>query len=84
MRSWRQRRRLSQLDLALNAEVSTRHLSFVETGRSLPSRCSPRPTVRRTGSGRSWGLSTTIANSVASETIANRRADPRSFSTSKA
>jgi transcriptional regulator with XRE-family HTH domain len=38
LRGWRQRRRLSQLDLALNAEVSTRHLSFVETGRSLPSR----------------------------------------------
>ncbi len=38
LRDWRQRRRLSQLDLALDAEVSTRHLSFVETGRSLPSR----------------------------------------------
>jgi transcriptional regulator with XRE-family HTH domain len=34
---WRQRRRLSQLDLALEAGVSTRHLSFVETGRSRPS-----------------------------------------------
>src|SRR5262249_27692012 len=38
LREWRQRRRLSQLDLACNAEISTRHLSFVETGRSQPSR----------------------------------------------
>ena len=38
LREWRQRRRLSQLELALEAEVSARHLSFVETGRSLPSR----------------------------------------------
>ena len=38
LRQWRERRRLSQLDLALQAEVSTRHLSFVETGRSRPSR----------------------------------------------
>ncbi len=38
IREWRQRRRLSQLDLAGHAEVSTRHLSFLETGRSLPSR----------------------------------------------
>lgn len=38
IRQWRQRRRLSQLDLAGDAEVSTRHLSYVETGRSLPSR----------------------------------------------
>ena len=38
LRDWRQRRRLSQLDLSLEAEVSTRHLSFVETGRSTPSR----------------------------------------------
>ena len=38
LRKWRERRRLSQLDLALQAEVSTRHLSFVETGRSKPSR----------------------------------------------
>jgi transcriptional regulator with XRE-family HTH domain len=38
LRDWRQRRRRSQLDLALDAEVSTRHLSFVETGRSRPSR----------------------------------------------
>src|SRR5262245_19033475 len=38
LRDWRQRRRLSQLDLALEAEVSTRHLSFVESGRSQPSR----------------------------------------------
>ena len=38
LRAWRNRRCLSQLDLALEAENSTRHLSFVETGRSLPSR----------------------------------------------
>ena len=38
LRDWRQRRRLSQLDLAVEAEVSVRHLSFVETGRSRPSR----------------------------------------------
>lgn len=37
LREWRQRRRLSQLDLALQAGVSARHLSFVETGRSRPS-----------------------------------------------
>ena len=38
LRTWRQRRRMSQLDLACEAEVSARHLSFVETGRSAPSR----------------------------------------------
>jgi transcriptional regulator with XRE-family HTH domain len=38
LRRWRERRRLSQLELALQAEVSTRHLSFVETGRASPSR----------------------------------------------
>jgi transcriptional regulator with XRE-family HTH domain len=38
LRDWRQRRHLSQLDLAVEAEVSARHLSFVETGRSKPSR----------------------------------------------
>ncbi|MFI4934662.1 MAG: helix-turn-helix domain-containing protein [Caulobacterales bacterium] len=38
LREWRQRRRMSQLDLALEAEISTRHLSFVETGRASPSR----------------------------------------------
>jgi transcriptional regulator with XRE-family HTH domain len=38
LRSWRRRRSLSQLELALNASVSSRHLSFVETGRSRPSR----------------------------------------------
>lgn len=36
LRRWRRRRGLSQLDLALAADVSTRHLSFVETGRSHP------------------------------------------------
>ena len=36
LRQWRERRRLSQLELSLLAEVSTRHLSFVETGRSRP------------------------------------------------
>jgi transcriptional regulator with XRE-family HTH domain len=38
LREWRQRRRLSQLDLACEADISTRHLSFLETGRSSPSR----------------------------------------------
>ncbi|MGE2692772.1 helix-turn-helix domain-containing protein [Mycolicibacterium pulveris] len=38
MRDWRQRRRLSQLDLAIEADVSARHVSFIETGRSAPSR----------------------------------------------
>ncbi|MGY5131620.1 helix-turn-helix domain-containing protein [Streptomyces nigrescens] len=38
LREWRRRRRLSQLDLALLADTSTRHLSCVETGRSRPSR----------------------------------------------
>jgi transcriptional regulator with XRE-family HTH domain len=38
LREWRQRRRMSQLDLALEADISTRHLSFLETGRSQPSR----------------------------------------------
>lgn len=37
LREWRQRRRLSQLDVALGAGVSSRHLSFIETGRSRPS-----------------------------------------------
>lgn len=38
LRRWRQRRRLSQLDLSIAADVSTRHLSFLETGRATPSR----------------------------------------------
>ena len=38
LRAWRQRRRMSQLDLACEAEISTRHLSFLETGRAQPSR----------------------------------------------
>src|ERR1700753_4050763 len=38
LREWRQRRHLSQLDLAGDAEISVRHLSFVETGRAAPSR----------------------------------------------
>ena len=38
LREWRQRRHLSQLDLAGHAEISARHLSFVETGRAAPSR----------------------------------------------
>jgi transcriptional regulator with XRE-family HTH domain len=37
LRDWRKRRHLSQLDLALEAGVSNRHLSFVETGRARPS-----------------------------------------------
>ncbi|MFC4007885.1 helix-turn-helix domain-containing protein [Nonomuraea purpurea] len=38
LREWRNRRRLTQLDLAIQANVSTRHISFVETGRTTPSR----------------------------------------------
>jgi transcriptional regulator with XRE-family HTH domain len=38
LRGWRERRRLSQLELANRVEVSSRHVSFVETGRSQPSR----------------------------------------------
>lgn len=38
LRTWRTRRRMSQLDLASEAEVSQRHLSFVESGRAAPSR----------------------------------------------
>ncbi|MET7281948.1 helix-turn-helix transcriptional regulator [Kribbella sp. NPDC005582] len=38
LRGWREHRRLSQLDLANRVDVSTRHVSFVETGRSRPSR----------------------------------------------
>src|SRR6195952_2366173 len=38
LREWRQRRHLSQLDLACEAEISTKHLSFLETGRAAPSR----------------------------------------------
>ncbi len=38
LRAWRVRRRMTQMDLALEAEVSTRHVSFLETGRAQPSR----------------------------------------------
>lgn len=38
LRDWRLRRRMSQLDLACAADISTRHLSFLETGRAQPSR----------------------------------------------
>jgi transcriptional regulator with XRE-family HTH domain len=38
LKRWREHRRLSQLELSLRASVSARHLSFVETGRSNPSR----------------------------------------------
>jgi transcriptional regulator with XRE-family HTH domain len=37
LRDWRQRRHLTQLDLALSADVSSRHISFIETGRARPS-----------------------------------------------
>ena len=43
LRDWRERRRRSQLDLALEAGISAKHLSFVETGRSTPS---PRMIVK--------------------------------------
>jgi transcriptional regulator with XRE-family HTH domain len=38
LRQWRSRRRVSQLDLAVEADVSSRHVSFIETGRAQPSR----------------------------------------------
>lgn len=38
LREWRQSRRFSQLDLSLEADVSARHISFLETGRARPSR----------------------------------------------
>ncbi len=38
LKHWRAKRRMSQLDLAVDADISTRHLSFVETGRARPSR----------------------------------------------
>jgi transcriptional regulator with XRE-family HTH domain len=38
IREWRQRRRLSQFDLACEAEISAKHVSFLETGRALPDR----------------------------------------------
>ena len=38
LKTWRRRRRLSQLELAGEADISTRHLSFLETGRAQPSR----------------------------------------------
>jgi len=38
LREWRERRRMTQMDLALDAEISPRHMSFLETGRSAPSR----------------------------------------------
>lgn len=37
LREWRTRRKVSQLELALASEISQRHLSFIETGRSVPS-----------------------------------------------
>ncbi|MGN6676242.1 MAG: helix-turn-helix domain-containing protein [Streptosporangiaceae bacterium] len=45
LREWRERRRLSQLDLSIQADISTRHLSFVETGRSRPT---PRMIIKLT------------------------------------
>ena len=45
LREWRERRRLSQLELSIQADISTRHLSFVETGRSRPT---PEMIVRLT------------------------------------
>src|SRR5439155_4882895 len=38
LRQWRARRRMSQLDLAVEAGISSRHVSFIETGRTQPSR----------------------------------------------
>ena len=49
LRAWRQRRRLSQLELASEAAISARHLSFVETGRSQPSRALVLRLAKRLG-----------------------------------
>lgn len=38
LKSWRNRRRMSQMTLALESDVSTRHLSYLETGKAMPSR----------------------------------------------
>ncbi len=38
LRYWRQVKKISQMDLALDIDISSKHLSFVETGRSKPSR----------------------------------------------
>src|SRR5690242_16366971 len=38
LRQWRSNRRMSQLDLALEADISSRHLSYVESGKAQPSR----------------------------------------------
>jgi transcriptional regulator with XRE-family HTH domain len=38
LRGWREQRRLTQLDLSIAADVSTKHLSFLENGRAAPSR----------------------------------------------
>jgi DNA-binding XRE family transcriptional regulator len=53
LREWRERRRLSQLDLAIQADISARHLSFVETGRSRPtaSMIAARRAARRATAG---------------------------------
>ena len=60
LREWRQRRRLSQLDLAIAANVSSRHLSFVETGRARPSSDMIRQ-AEATGDARLAALHTELA-----------------------
>src|ERR1044071_7962036 len=52
LREWRSRRRVSQLDLAVEAGVSSRHVSFIETGRAQPS----RDMVLMLARARSWNL----------------------------
>ena len=46
LKQWRSQRGLSQMDLAIAADVSARHISFIETGRSLPSFSEPRSEFR--------------------------------------
>jgi transcriptional regulator with XRE-family HTH domain len=48
LREWRARRRVSQLDLAVEAGVSSRHVSFIETGRAEPMRTQDRDACVRT------------------------------------
>ena len=57
LRQWRQRRRISQCHLAGEADISSRHLSFIETGRSQPSRA----TVMRLADSLDLSLRCTVA-----------------------
>ena len=68
IRFWRTRRGLSQLELSLDANVSTKHLSFVENGRSSPSRQLLVDCGRRTGTARTRAPVPRRANRVSFDT----------------